>query len=193
MRARTPERTNSKRSAITINARRFRLAMKLRHLLTVPLLAFPILANAADAVGPTGHGRPYNLSARAEVRTGESVLIGGFIVGGSVPKRVLLRAIGPSLATNGVGFPGRLMDPTLTLFRQGTSAPVAMNDNWKDTQQASIQASGLAPGSDFDSAIDATLDPGNYTIVLSGKNQARGTGLVEVYEARTGVTAAPQE
>src|SRR3954471_13068113 len=99
------------------------LTMNLRPLLTA-FLAFPILANAADIVGPAPSGaRPYNLSARAQVRTGDSVLIGGFIVGGSVPKRVLLRAIGPSLATNGVGFPGRLMDPTLTLFRQGTAAP----------------------------------------------------------------------
>lgn len=126
--------------------------------------------------------RPYNLSARAQVRTGESVLIGGFIVGGTTPKQVLLRAIGPSLATNGVGFPGRMMDPTLTLFRQGTSAPIGANDNWKDTQQTAIQNTGLQPGNDFDSAILITLDPGNYTTVLSGKNGTSGIALVELYD-----------
>src|SRR3954452_18382414 len=108
--------------------------MKLRHLLTVSLLAFLILANVSTDGADGRSARPYNLSARAQVRTGESVLIGGFIIGGSVPKQVMLRAIGPSLATNGVGFPGRLMDPTLRLFRQGTSVSIAMNDNWKDTQ-----------------------------------------------------------
>src|SRR4051794_25050663 len=151
--------------------------MKIRHLLTAALLAIPIVTNGAGT-----RARLYNVSARAQVRTNDSVLIGGFIINGTVPKQVMLRAIGPSLATNGVGFPGRLLDPTLTLFHEGTSQPLATNDNWKDTQQAAIQATALQPGSDFDSAILITLDPGNYTTVLRGKNNTTGIALVEVFD-----------
>jgi hypothetical protein len=93
-----------------------------------------------------------------EVLTGNSVLIGGFIIGGTGNKIVLLRALGPTLTQFGVS--GVLADPTLEL-RDGTGALVTSNDNWKDTQQSAINATGLAPPNDLESAILHTFTPGN--------------------------------
>lgn len=122
------------------------------------------------------------LSARAQVQTGDDVLIGGLTIGRSTPKTVLFRAIGASLSLNGAPLPGRLADPTLALFAQNSGALVARNDNWADTQQSQIAATGLAPSSGFDSAILVTLNPGSYTTVLSGKNGSTGIALVEAYD-----------
>jgi hypothetical protein len=112
------------------------------------------------------------------VQTGNNVMIGGFIITGAGQKTVLVRAIGPSLAQHGITNP--LLDPTLELHN-GNGAVIAFNDNWKDTQQAQIQATGLAPTNDSESAILRTLPPGNYTAVVRGKNNTIGVALVEVY------------
>jgi hypothetical protein len=115
------------------------------------------------------------------VQTGDNVGIGGFIVTGSIPKHVVLRAIGPSLAQSGV--PNPLADPVLELHGPGAFATIT-DDNWRDdsVQAALIQADGLAPSNDLESAIDATLAPGAYTGIVRGKNNTSGVGLIEVYD-----------
>ncbi|MEO6871951.1 MAG: hypothetical protein ABI233_07000 [Chthoniobacterales bacterium] len=118
-----------------------------------------------------------NLSTRADVGTGENVLIGGFIITGSAPEAVLLRAIGPSLSLGGTAV---LADPVLELHKpDGT---VVTNDNWKDTQQAAIIATGIPPQNDLESAILATLDPGAYTAIVRGNGNTTGVALVEAYD-----------
>ena len=119
-----------------------------------------------------------NLSTRGPVGTGDSVMIAGFVVSGNAPKRVLVRALGPSLAAAGV--PNLLPDPTLELF--SSSASLATNDNWADSQAAEITATGLAPVNGRDSAIIATLPPGAYTAIVRGAGGTTGNALVEVYE-----------
>ena len=110
--------------------------------------------------------------------TRDEVLIGGFIITGAQNKTVLIRGIGPSLTTFGIAMP--LADPTLELHDH-TTAVIASNDNWKDSQQSQISATGLAPSSEFELVILATLAPGAYTAVLQGKAITTGTGLVEIY------------
>src|SRR6266550_3730823 len=127
-----------------------------------------------------------NLSARAHVFTGEQILIAGFIVEGSENKMVLIRGLGPSLA--GFGVPGLLANPTLSLFDH-TATLIAANDNWKSTQQAQIQATGLPPSNDFEAAILANLSPGAYTAFLQGKAATTGIGLAEIYDVDPGVNA----
>ena len=119
-----------------------------------------------------------NISTRLSVQTGDNVLIGGFIVTGTEPIKVIVRGIGPSLGA--VGVSGVLADPVLEVHK--SDGTVITNDNWKDTQQAEITASGIAPTSDLESAIIATLDPGAHTAILSGKNGGTGIGLVEAYD-----------
>jgi plastocyanin len=133
---------------------------------------------AASTPTPTP-AQPMNISTRMEVRTDDQVLIGGFIVTGNDPKKVILRAIGPSLAGFGIGNP--LADPVLELHASDGSL-ITMNDNWKDTQQAEIEASGFQPQNDLESAIISTLAPNNYTAVVIGKNGGTGVGLVEGYD-----------
>jgi hypothetical protein len=125
------------------------------------------------------HVRMANISTRAVVGTAQNVAIAGFIINGESPKRVMLRALGPSLTPFGVT--GALNDPMLDL-RDGAGNQIATNDNWKDSQEQAIVDTGLAPGNDSESAIVATLTPGNYTAIMSGKNNTTGIGLVEVYE-----------
>jgi hypothetical protein len=120
-----------------------------------------------------------NLSTRAEVQAGDQVSIGGFIVTGTSPKRVILRAIGPSLA--GFGIVNPLADPVLELHASDQTL-IASNDNWPDSDEAGITATGLAPSNLLESAMVETLDPGGYTAVMSGKNGTTGIGLVEVYD-----------
>jgi hypothetical protein len=123
-----------------------------------------------------------NVSTRGLVQTGDFVMIGGFIStapdGSST--QLLIRAIGPSLAQFGIG---ALPDPTLRLI-DGNGVTIAFDDNWKDTQQAEIQATGIAPVNDMESAILATLSPGSYTALVSGANGSTGVGLVEVFKLR---------
>ena len=121
-----------------------------------------------------------NISTRLQVQTGDNVLIGGFIITGTQPKKVILRAIGPSLGNANPPVAGALVDPILELHKpDGT---IIINDNWKDTQEAEIIASTVPPTNDFESAIVATLDPGAYTAIVSGKNGGTGVGLVEAYD-----------
>ena len=127
-----------------------------------------------------------NLSARAHVLTGERILIVGFVIDGSENKTVLLRALGPSLAAFGV--PAPLADPTLSLYDH-TGALIAANNNWKDTQQAQIQATGLAPPNNLESALLVTLSPGAYTALVNGKAMTTGIALGEVYDVAANVNA----
>ena len=129
-----------------------------------------------------------NISSRAFVQTDDNVMIGGFIVQGTQPKRVIVRAIGPELTHYGV--PDALPDPTLELHDH-TGALIASNDNWQTTiiggiitkdQVTDIQNSGHAPTQPSESAIIATLPPGNYTAIVSPKNIIVGVALVEVYD-----------
>jgi hypothetical protein len=121
-----------------------------------------------------------NLSARMNVGTGDSVGIGGFIVSGNAEKLLLLRAIGPSLSLYTELSP-ILEDPVLELHASN-GALLATNDNWKDTQQDAIQATGMQPPDDRESALLVTLDPGSYTAILRGKGETTGIGLVEAYD-----------
>jgi hypothetical protein len=115
------------------------------------------------------------------VQTGDNVGIGGFIVTGTGPKHVLLRAVGPSLTASGV--PDALADPVLELHGPSPFVTIT-DDNWKDdpAQETLITSSGVAPINDLESAIDATLIPGNYTAIVRGKNNTSGVSLVEVYD-----------
>ena len=120
-----------------------------------------------------------NISTRAQVLTGSDVMIGGFVIGGSVPKTIVVRARGPSLADAGIAAP--LADPQLQLFSGATS--VAFNDNWGDAaNQADLQASGFAPAHAREAAILATLSPGAYTAIVTGVAQATGVAIIEVFE-----------
>jgi phospholipase/lecithinase/hemolysin len=131
----------------------------------------------SGAVRPAG--RALNVATRVTVGGGDQVAIGGFIISGTQPKRVILRGIGPSLSEQNVA--GPLGDPTLELFdAAGTS--LGTNDDWRQSQQAEIIATTLAPKNDLESAIVQTLPPGDYTVVLSGKNASTGVGLVEIYD-----------
>ena len=142
-------------------------------------------ATATDAGGNTSEFSPafatrlLNISTRMEVLTGDQVLIGGFIITGTGLKNVILRGIGPSLAAFGVS--GALADPILELH-DGQGAILASNDDWQDTQQDEIEATGLSPGDDHESAIVTSLEPGSYTAILAGTNDSTGIGLVEVYD-----------
>jgi hypothetical protein len=129
-----------------------------------------------------------NISTRSFVQTDDNVMIGGFIVQGTQPKRVILRAIGPELSQYGV--PNPLPDPVLELH-DSTGALIASNDNWQHTiisgiitsdQSGDIRSSGYAPTDERESAIIATLQPGNYTAIVRGVNNTTGVGLVEVYD-----------
>jgi len=121
-----------------------------------------------------------NISARGLVSTGDNVLIGGFIVGGSAlaNNAAVVRAIGPSLSRAGISNP--LPDPVLELH-DSSGAIVASNNDWQDTQKAQITASGLAPADPRESAIFATLPAGNYTAVVLSGDRTAGIALVEVY------------
>ena len=118
-----------------------------------------------------------NISTRGFVETADNVLIGGFILSGGSAK-VIARAIGPSLT--GLGVAGALQDPTLELH-DGVGTLVSSNDNWKTDQQTEIEATTIPPGNDLESAIVATLMPGNYTAIVRGKNDTTGVGLVEIF------------
>ncbi len=129
-----------------------------------------------------------NLSARAHVFTGERILIAGFIIEGSENKTLLIRGMGPSLASFGV--PAPLADPTLNLFDH-TGARIAANDNWRDTQQTQIQATGLAPPNNLEAAILVTLSPGAYTAFLQGKAMTTGIALAQIYDVAPSANARP--
>ena len=141
---------------------------------------YDLTANTASILG--------NISTRSFVQTGDSVMIGGFIVQGTGAKRVIVRAIGPELTQYGV--PDPLANPTLELHN-GSGALIGSNDDWQHTiiggvitrnQVADIENSGHAPTDPSESAIIAELPPGNYTAIERGVNDTTGVGLVEVYD-----------
>lgn len=121
-------------------------------------------------------GQLQNLSTRMQVRTGDNVLISGFIVTGANPKKVLIRGVGPSLPVS-----GQLTDPVLELF-DGAGASIGKNDNWRDSQEQEIKDTTIPPTNSLESALVRTVPPGNYTAVLNGKNDGTGVGLMEVYD-----------
>jgi hypothetical protein len=118
-----------------------------------------------------------NLSTRGFVGTGDSVLIAGFAVGAGDKPIVALRALGPSLTSFGV--PGALQDPTVELH-DANGALIASNDDWKDTQDNAVAATGIAPNDPRESAIVKSLSTGNYTVIVRGKGNTTGIALVEV-------------
>jgi hypothetical protein len=115
-----------------------------------------------------------NIATRGNVQTGDNVLIGGFIVAGTEPAKILVRATGPS---SGVG--GALADPILEVHDSNGS--VIRNDNWRETQEVEITATGLAPKDNREPAVLATLVPGAYTAVVRGVNNTTGVAVVEAY------------
>jgi N-acetylneuraminic acid mutarotase len=157
-----------------------------------------VWGGSAVGVGLTNTGGRYcapglpaqlgNVSTRAFVQTDDDVMIGGFIVQGSEPKRVIIRAIGPELTQYGV--PDALANPTLELH-DGTGTLIASNDNWRHTiiggiisrdQVGDIRNSGYAPGDGREAAIIADLPAGRYTAIVRGVNNTTGVALVEVYD-----------
>jgi phospholipase/lecithinase/hemolysin len=136
-------------------------------------------AHDTITLAPAPLSKALNIATRVFVDTGERVPIAGFIVAGDLAKRVLVRGIGPSLAANGV--PNPLADPTLTLF-DAAGKQLRANDNWRDAQQVEIEATGLAPRNNLESAMVVNLSAGPYTAVLAGQNGTTGNGLVEVYD-----------
>jgi hypothetical protein len=135
-----------------------------------------------NSPGPGVFAELTNVSTRGFVGTGQSVMIGGFITGGGNGSiQVVVRGLGPTLTQFGVS--GPLADPVVTLVDQNGMV-VKTNDNWKNTQQAAIQATGLAPPDDLESAMVVTVATGRYTAILSGQSGGTGIGLVEVYKLR---------
>jgi len=146
---------------------------------TLPLVFFLAPSEAAD------------VSTRLEVGTNDDVLIGGFIVTGNAPKRALIRALGPSLTGTTPPTTGALADPVLELH--SPDGTFVTNDNWRDKQEVEIEATGIPPMNDLESALIANLAPldpmvsgsGLYTVVVRGKSGSTGVGLVEVYDLGT--------
>ncbi|HEV2840506.1 MAG TPA: hypothetical protein VGW39_04195 [Chthoniobacterales bacterium] len=120
-----------------------------------------------------------NLSTRVRVQTGDNVGIGGFIITGSAPKHLLFRGIGPSLVASGIA--GALANPTLDL-RDSAGVRILANNDWRDTQETEIEATGIPPTDDLEAAIVQTLAPGSYTVILGGMSMTTGVGLVEIYD-----------
>lgn len=129
--------------------------------------------------------QPLNISTRVNVQAGDNALIGGFIATGTAVKKLVVRAIGPSLANFGVA--GSLQDTTLEI-RAANGSLIASNDNWKindqtqQSQQAAVQATGLAPSDDRESVLMLELAPASFTAIVRGKNNTAGVGLVEIYD-----------
>ena len=123
-------------------------------------------------------GSVVNISTRGRVETGDKIMIGGFIIGGSTATEVIVRAIGPSLLNAGVT--DALLDPTLEVYdSEGTL--VSSNDNWRTEQATAIIATSLAPTNDGEAAVVETLAPGAYSAIIRGKNDTTGVALFEVY------------
>ena len=138
------------------------------------------LVEVYEVDGSATGSRLINLSTRMHVGLGENVLIGGFVIGGNVPKKVVIRGLGPSLTASGVA--GALANPTMQLT-QVDGTPVANNDDWKTNPNApEIQTLGFAPTQDAEAVLLLTLPPGPYTPIISGVGGSTGVGQVEVYE-----------
>ena len=137
-----------------------------------------LLGTLNAAAPPPPPAKLLNIATRLRVEQGENALIGGFIITGSAPKRVIIRALGPSLEARGIT--GGVADPTLELFTPDGST---FNNNWRDSQEGDIQATTIPPSDDREAAIVATLNPGvAYTAIVRGVDDTTGVGLVEVYD-----------
>ena len=133
---------------------------------------------------PPSDSRIANISTRLKVGTNDNVLIGGFIITGTQSKKVILRAIGPSLAASGIA--GALSNPTMELHNS-TGGLIASNDDWQESAQAAqIASSGIPPTNPMEAAIIATLAPGSYTAIVRGVNNTTGIALIEGYELGAG-------
>lgn len=126
---------------------------------------------------PLGDTTVSNISTRGLVQNDDNVMIGGLIVYGTEPANAVLRALGPSIPLD----TNTLADPTLELY-DGNGMLVNFNDDWKETQQTEIKATGLAPTKDAESAILQTLNPGAYTAIVRGKDFGTGIALFEAYQ-----------
>ena len=183
---------NSFRSAIMTSRRLVILV-----LLIVPLLAATQTVTAQ--VPQPQNSELSNISTRGFVQTGDNVLIAGFIIQGTFPKSVIIRALGPELTPYGV--PDALANPTLELH-DGGGLLIASNDNWGRTiiggiitqnQVLDIINSGYAPSNVLESAIIADLPPGNYTAIVRGFNDTVGVALVEVYDLSPSSSPSPTQ
>ena len=126
-----------------------------------------------------------NLSTRGLVSGGDNVLIGGFIVKGTQPKNLVLRALGPTLS--GYGLSGVLTDPVLSLY-DSSGTLLATNDNWEsDVNHSLVEANGLAPANPLESAIVRTFLPGAYTVIVTGKDATPGIGLFEAVRSHAAI------
>jgi hypothetical protein len=125
-----------------------------------------------------GDSSVLNISTRGQVGSGDNVMIGGFIVGGTDPQKVIIRGIGPSLTAAGVS--GALADPIVELHNSDGSL-IFQNDNWRSDQEDEIIATRIPPSDSKESAIVATLNPGAYTAIVRGAANTAGVALVEVY------------
>jgi hypothetical protein len=123
-------------------------------------------------------GRVANISTRSRVETGDNVMIGGFILGGTTASKVIVRAIGPSLVPLGVS--DALLDPTIELYDSNGSL-LGSNDSWRSDQKAEIVETGVAPNDNREAAIVETLLPGAYSGVIRGAQGTTGVALVEVF------------
>jgi hypothetical protein len=131
-------------------------------------------------LGLSADSKLANVSTRGFVETGDHVMIGGFIVGGSTADRtqMIVRALGPSLSSSGVT--NVLPDPTLWVYDSNGSL-LGANDNWREANQPEVITAGLAPADDREAALFQSLPPGAYTVIVTGKDGATGIGLVEAY------------
>lgn len=128
----------------------------------------------------TSSSRAGNVSTRGKVGNGDSIMIGGFVIGGNSPKPLIIRALGPTLATLGVA--GALADPLLEL-RDSNGNLIEANDDWQQSPEAGfVAAAGRAPGNAKESAIAPTLNPGPYTVLVYGVGNTTGAALFEVYD-----------
>jgi hypothetical protein len=123
-----------------------------------------------------------NISTRLRVDVGDKVMIGGFIIRGNAAKPVVLRGLGPSLTNFGIPEANVLQDPVLELHGSNNSV-ITSNDNWVDSpQKAQIQGTIFQPSDNREAVILATLQPGAYTVILSGAGNTAGIGIVEIYD-----------
>ncbi|HKP02217.1 MAG TPA: pectinesterase family protein [Chthoniobacterales bacterium] len=131
-------------------------------------------------VKPGAKPQFFNISTRLRIDATQNVGIGGFIITGTAPKKVVVRAIGPSLQA--AGLTDALADPVLTVH--GVSGEIATNDNWQDdaVSAAELETKSLSPAHELESALVLTLAPGSYTAVVRGHDGTLGTALVEVYD-----------
>jgi hypothetical protein len=150
------------------------------------------LIEVFEVDGGASPSKLVNIATRGRVETGDNVMIGGFVVEGSSPKTVLLRARGPSMSGAPFFVPATLPDPTFQLFSGQTV--IAFNDNWQERQPEEITATGLDPcqpnpgevsppvNCALESAMLLSLPPGGYTAIVTGAGGGIGVGLVEVFK-----------